>query len=79
MGGRGPEERSRKYLRIYKKVQIVMSTDKNVIFLQETLVLLQETTQNVSMKVISLQRECVKTTILKSVMELNNQVCIHSI
>ncbi|XP_043512211.1 uncharacterized protein LOC122529820 isoform X1 [Frieseomelitta varia] len=40
----------------------------------ETLVLLQETTQNVSMKVISLQRECVKTTILKSVMELNNQL-----
>ncbi|CAK9800998.1 hypothetical protein ANTQUA_LOCUS2660 [Anthophora quadrimaculata] len=40
----------------------------------ETLVLLQETTQNVSMKVISLQRECVKTTILSSVMKLTDQV-----
>lgn len=40
----------------------------------ETLVLLQETTQNVSMKVISLERECVKTTILTTVMKLNDEV-----
>lgn len=40
----------------------------------EKLVLLQETTQNVSMKVISLERECVKNTILTSVKKLNDQV-----
>ncbi|XP_076231794.1 uncharacterized protein LOC143177622 isoform X2 [Calliopsis andreniformis] len=40
----------------------------------ETLVLLEETTQNVSMKVISLQRECVKTTVLTSIQKLNDQV-----
>ncbi|XP_076681180.1 uncharacterized protein LOC143375691 isoform X2 [Andrena cerasifolii] len=40
----------------------------------ETLVLLQETTQNVSMKVISLERECVKTTVLASVKQLSDQV-----
>ncbi|XP_060829211.1 uncharacterized protein LOC132914262 isoform X1 [Bombus pascuorum] len=40
----------------------------------DKLVLLQETTQNVSMKVISLERECVKTTILQSVKELDTQV-----
>lgn len=40
----------------------------------EMLVLLQETTQNVSMKVISLERECVKTTILTTVMKLNDEV-----
>ncbi|XP_076625841.1 uncharacterized protein LOC143344085 isoform X1 [Colletes latitarsis] len=40
----------------------------------ETLVLLQESSQNVSMKVISLQRECVKTTVLTSVKKLNDQV-----
>lgn len=36
--------------------------------------LLQETTQNVSMKVISLERECVKTTVLASVKQLSDQV-----
>lgn len=40
----------------------------------EKLVLLQETTQNVSMKVISLERECVKNTVLTSVKKLNDQV-----
>ncbi|XP_015429288.1 PREDICTED: uncharacterized protein LOC107186011 [Dufourea novaeangliae] len=40
----------------------------------ETLVLLQETSQNVSMKVISLETECVKTTVLASVKKLNDQV-----
>lgn len=46
---------------------------------QDKLVLLQETTQNVSMKVISLERECVKTTILQSVKELDIQVRLRSI
>ncbi|XP_031848995.1 uncharacterized protein LOC116434589 isoform X2 [Nomia melanderi] len=42
----------------------------------ETLVLLQETSQNVSMKVISLQRECVKTSVLTSVKKLSDQVAV---
>lgn len=37
----------------------------NSIFLKEMLVSLQETTQNVSMRVISLERECVRNTELK--------------
>ncbi|XP_017892251.1 uncharacterized protein LOC108632297 [Ceratina calcarata] len=40
----------------------------------ETLVVLQETMQNVSMKVISLERECVKSTVLTTVTKLNSQV-----
>lgn len=40
----------------------------------EMLVLLQETSQNVSMKVISLERECVKSSVLTSVEKLNDQV-----
>lgn len=40
----------------------------------ETLVVLQETMQNVSMKVISLERECVKSTVLTAVTKLNGQM-----
>ncbi|XP_076166126.1 uncharacterized protein LOC143146036 isoform X2 [Ptiloglossa arizonensis] len=40
----------------------------------ETLMMLEETSQFVRMKVISLQQECVKTTVLTSVEKLNDQV-----